>query len=249
MLVREASSAEATNDRSASRAAAAVRSRRSSTHARSLQYFFWMCWSDVLMEMTTPSTPVSAANLMSSSSDRQNARVTAFKSREAISLMASRSSTQSQGLPTSSSCTPISERRRAIRTFSWFANTTPAVCSPSRSVVSTRSTGTLCALSFFSALDITRSGLIAHRPHGHRRVESCVEGCVPDRVLARQERLADLLTHSHYLGVVEVEQFVIEQRALEGHALGTHAVGEQRGLLIGDLDGVFGQFQLEGCLL
>ena len=58
-----------------------------------------------------------------------------------ICAMTSFSSPSMAGMPTSIWCTPTSFSSLAMRIFSWLEKTTPAVCSPSRSVVSSMRTG------------------------------------------------------------------------------------------------------------
>ena len=78
---------------------------------------------------------------MSEMTARFQARIEGLRPSSTICAMACFSSPSMAGMPTSIWCTPTSSSRRAMRIFSWFENTTPAVCSPSRRVVSSMRTG------------------------------------------------------------------------------------------------------------
>jgi|GEM_PF-3877842 len=110
----------------------------------------WISLAD--MEMATASTPQSSECLTSSMTARFQARMEASSPRSTISPIVAFSSPPMAGMPTSIWWTPTSSRSLAIRIFSWLEKTTPAVCSPSRSVVSSMRTAGSAGL----ALAITK---------------------------------------------------------------------------------------------
>src|SRR5450759_2022261 len=107
-----------------------------STHGRSFCSLVSMWMSEVASEMAMASTPHSIVVLMSPMLARLQPSPDALRPRCSISSITSRSSPPMAGMPASIWSAPTSSSSLAMRTFSWLAKTTPAVCSPSRSVVS-----------------------------------------------------------------------------------------------------------------
>ena len=91
-------------------------------------------------EMATASTPQSIECLTSSMTARFQARMDVSSPRSTICLIVAFSSPPIAGMPTSIWWTPTSSSSLAMRIFSWLEKTTPAVCSPSRRVVSSMRT-------------------------------------------------------------------------------------------------------------
>ena len=137
---REASSALTETYRFLSLANATHSRIWSSTHWRDFCSLcsMWMSLAD--MEMATASTPQSSECWMSSTTARFQARMEVSSPSSTISLIVVFSSPPMAGMPTSIWWTPTSSSSLAMRIFSWLVNTTPAVCSPSRSVVSSMRT-------------------------------------------------------------------------------------------------------------
>ncbi len=94
----------------------------------------WMSLADI--EIATASTPQSMECWMSAATARFQARIEVSSPRSTICAIVAFSSPPIAGMPTSIWWTPTSSSSLAMRIFSWFEKTTPAVCSPSRSVVS-----------------------------------------------------------------------------------------------------------------
>ena len=107
-----------------------------STQARSRRSLCLMCKSDTGIERFTIWARHSAAASRSVIRIRPQTMSRAGRCCMAMAWMVSRSSPPMAGTPTSISRTPTSARARAMETFSSTVNDTPAVCSPSRSVVS-----------------------------------------------------------------------------------------------------------------
>ena len=90
--------------------------------------------------ITICSTPQSSARLTSSTMQRENANTRDGSPAAAIRRTASASCGETAGRPASIRCTPASASFSAIATFSSALSSTPACCSPSRSVTSWNST-------------------------------------------------------------------------------------------------------------
>ncbi len=85
---------------------------------------------------TAPQAPHWRARSISSGMALEKTMTFDLRPREEISLIASASSGETAGMPASILSTPTSSSIRAMAIFSSFLNTTPGVCSPSRSVAS-----------------------------------------------------------------------------------------------------------------
>jgi hypothetical protein len=90
--------------------------------------------------ITMPFTPVSTDRFTSSTMQRAklNTSVADPSRRRTISRIAASSDVDTTGMPASRRCTPASASCSAMRILSSFEKTTPACCSPSRSVTSCR---------------------------------------------------------------------------------------------------------------
>jgi hypothetical protein len=107
-----------------------------SSQARSLPSLPASWRSETGTETLTTFSPHEAAASMSWRRARHQPIARADRPSERTARMLSRSSSPIAGMPTSSSGTPAASRARAIANFSATVKATPAVCSPSRSVVS-----------------------------------------------------------------------------------------------------------------
>ena len=137
---REASSAFTDTYRSCCLAKATHSRIWSSTHCRDFCSLcsMWMSLADMLM--ATASTPQSREWLDVVRNGAVPGQHRGVQAQVHDLRMVAFSSPPMAGMPTSIWCTPTSSSILAMRIFSWLLKTTPAVCSPSRSVVSSMRT-------------------------------------------------------------------------------------------------------------
>src|SRR5665647_2489305 len=185
----------------------------------------WMSLAD--MEMATASTPQSSECLTSSMTARFQARMEASSPRPTISLIVAFSSPPIAGMPTSIWCTPTSSRSLAMRIFSWLLNTTPAVCSPSRSVVSSMRTAGSAGLAL-AMTKLDRSLVMSPTSEdgrGHGRGRSRVEGA-PEQVV-HDLRVGAPAAGLHHLADEEADHLLLAAAILLGLGrVGGHDAGD-----------------------
>ena len=92
--------------------------------------------SETQSDMSTAVTPQEMLASMSGITARFQVMRRAESPRSTRARIEARSSRPMAGMPHSSSCTPMASRVLAMAIFSLALKTTPAVCSPSRKVVS-----------------------------------------------------------------------------------------------------------------
>ena len=100
-----------------------------------------ICTSETGTDTLTIDTPAAMAASTSPVSMRHQAMVVSGSSASTMARIAVISSRPIAGVPASISGTPARASARAIATFSAVVKATPGACSPSRSVVSLRTTG------------------------------------------------------------------------------------------------------------
>ena len=105
--------------------------------ASRLFFSLWaIIWSETESDISTACIPHSILALISGTSARFQVIKRAFSPSSTKARMPARSSSPMAGMPHSISPTPMESSMRAMAIFSRFEKTTPAVCSPSRRVVS-----------------------------------------------------------------------------------------------------------------